>query len=325
MSYWLLRIGRLFILGTICSLAAISCSGERQIPDNSFTYEIKHPAYPPGEGPTVLVDETHGNFHTILGRYKPFADLLKQDGYVVRKATSFDCEMFKDCDVFVSSVPTSEGNQSAYSDEEIHLLKGWVQDGGGSLLLITDHMPDPPAIATLAKEFGITVHNGYVLNDDPSESVGPVFFRRHDGTLADHPITNGRDGFDERIDSVTSFTGCAIQAGDRTAPPMINARTGEEVSSYFVPLMTFGPRKTLWLTEKVGEFPDDTPQIDVTGWYQGGVITYGLGRIAFFGEAGMFTAQIITGPDIKFGMNDPTAKDNAQFLLNTIHWLTRVI
>ena len=42
---------------------------------------------------------------------------------------------------------------------------------------------------------------------------------------------------------------------------------------------------------------------------------------AIFGEAAMFTAQL-QGPEKNpMGMNQPSAKQNPQFLLNTIHWL----
>jgi hypothetical protein len=291
------------------ALLAFSCSKGQQKPDDSFNPEIKNPAYSLDQGPVIFVDEGHANFHTITWRYRPFAKIIERDGYVVKSAKAkISIELLKGCKVFVISVPTSKGNQSAYTNGEIRILKDWVM-AGGSLLLITDHMPDPPAIAELAEAFGITVNNGYVLNEDPNESKGPVFFRRNDGTLADHPITNGREGFDERIGSVTSFTGCAFKA-----------------SVDFKPLLIFGPHKTSWMTKEPGKFPDDTPKIDVEGWYQGGVQEYGKGRLAFFGEAGMFTAQIITGGEVRrFGMNVPIAKGNAQFLLNVFHWLSGIL
>ncbi|UCC28964.1 MAG: DUF4350 domain-containing protein [Phycisphaerales bacterium] len=254
-----------------------------------------------------MLDEAHANFHTVGGRYKPFSRLLERDGYVVRAATSrVSSELLSACTIFAISVPTSKENRSAYSKEEIQLLREWVEDGG-SLLLITDHMPDPPAIAELAAAFGIRVSNGYVLNERPGESRGDVCFRRTDGTLRDHPITNGRSDR-EKIHSVTSFTGCAFQAG-----------------AEFYPLLVFGPYKLSWMTRKQGEFLPDTPKVDVEGWFQGGVLEYGKGRLAFFGEAGMFTAQLIGKERIPFGMNVPMAKDNAQFLLNVMHWLSGIL
>ena len=52
---------------------------------------------------------------------------------------------------------------------------------------------------------------------------------------------------------------------------------------------------------------------------------YGKGRVAVFGEAAMFSAQL-AGPERRpVGMNKPEAPQNPQFLLNLIHWLTRQI
>ena len=289
-------------------LLFLSSAWGQQVPDDSYNPEIRNPAWPQGQGPVVLVDEAHENFHTIGWRYRPFARLLERDGYSVKAASRAISEaLLNSCRIFVTSVPTSKDDQSAFTDGEIEILKSWVEEGG-SLLMITDHMPDPPAIAGLAEVFGIMVNNGYVLNEDPDEEIGPVFFRRKDGTLADHPVTTGRPVLDERINTVTSFTGCAFKA-----------------SADFIPLFIFGPYKTSWMTKEPDKFPDDTPKIDVQGWYQGGVQECGKGRLAFFGEAGMFTAQIITGPKIKFGMNVEIAKENARFLLNVFHWLSRLM
>lgn len=290
-----------------CFTLTISCANGQQRPDLSFKPEIISPAYKIGQGPIVLVDEAHENFHTISNRYKPFASLLERDGYVVKASKSkIDKKLLKMCTVFVISVPTSKNNQSAYTPDEIKALNIWVEEGG-SLLLITDHMPDVPAIAKLAGAFDIQPNNGYVLNEDPNESIGPIFFKRDNSTLTDYPITRGRDGFEEKINAVTSFTGCAFQAGES-----------------FFPLLIFGPYKTSWMTKEADKFPPDTPKIDVEGWYQGGVQEVGKGRLAFFGEAAMFTAQIRTG-NRKFGMNVPIAKENAQFLLNVMHWLSGVL
>ena len=42
--------------------------------------------------------------------------------------------------------------------------------------------------------------------------------------------------------------------------------------------------------------------------------------MAAFGEATMFTAQV--DEDGPMGMNHPEAPQNAQFVLNVLHWLT---
>ena len=297
---------KIFILTFFILTFSISFS--QQVPDESYNPEIKSPAYEKGKGPVVFLDEAHNNFHTLDYRYRPFAKLLEKDGYEIKPSKSkITRDLLDQCSIFVISDPMSKENKSAFTRDEIVILRDWVSDGG-SLLLITDHMPDVPAIADLAAAFGIEPLNGYVLNSAPGEEVGPVHFKRNDGTLTEHPITMGRRGYEEEINSVTSFTGCAFKAG-----------------SDFFPLMIFGPYKTSWMTREADKFPPDTPKIDVEGWFQGGVMEIGRGRMAFFGEAGMFTAQIIKQRNIKFGMNVPIAKENYQFLLNIFHWLSGIL
>ncbi|MBL0063147.1 MAG: hypothetical protein IPP40_17115 [bacterium] len=69
------------------------------------------------------------------------------------------------------------------------------------------------------------------------------------------------------------------------------------------------------------EFSDETAQLDVSGWYQGAVKQFGKGRVAVFGEAAMFSAQLAGPNKNPVGMNSPEAPQNAQLLLNTMHWL----
>ncbi len=46
------------------------------------------------------------------------------------------------------------------------------------------------------------------------------------------------------------------------------------------------------------------------------------GRLAVFGEAAMFSAQL-SGPDRRpMGMNAPVARDNYRYVLNILHWLS---
>ena len=61
----------------------------------------------------------------------------------------------------------------------------WVHDGG-SLLLIADHMPFPGSVAKLADAFGIVFLNGYAKKS--VDEGGTLIFTRAGG-LADHPIT----------------------------------------------------------------------------------------------------------------------------------------
>lgn len=275
--------------------------------DRSFHREIKNTAYPLGKGPLVLIDEGHNNFHTAEGTYLPFATLLVRDGYVVKGAkTKIKLKLLQSCNVFViadAQPPRQKGDPPTFSQNEIDILNEWVREGG-ALFVITDHMPDPGAIEKLALSFGIQVNNGYVLNGFFSGRERPIVFRRSDGTLIDHPITNGRDP-SEKVQSAATFAGSAFRAGPD-----------------FQPLMVFGTGRRSWMPKEYWQFPPGTPNIDVAGWFQGGVSEFGQGKIAFFSEAAMFTAQIFDQGSVRAGMNHPLGKDNAQLLLNVMHWLS---
>src|SRR5688572_11292082 len=61
----------------------------QQFPDPEFNTSVESPAYS-RSGPRVLFDEAHHNFHTTDGRYKPFVDLMTNDGYqVIRNRKPF--------------------------------------------------------------------------------------------------------------------------------------------------------------------------------------------------------------------------------------------
>jgi hypothetical protein len=285
----------------------------QQVPDPDFNPPISQPAYKAPSGPVVLIDEAHFNFHTAGGRYKPFAELLRRDGYVVTPSTSaFTKDSLRIGRVLVIANALSEQNRgnwslptpSAFSQSEIAAVREWVM-GGGSLLLIVDHMPMPGAAGDLAAAFGIKFSNGYAM--DQAGQGGPIIFKRSDGLLRDHAITNGRNAA-ERVDSVASFTGSAFQIPEGSRPLLV---LGQTVSSL--------------LPTVAGQFDQNTPRIPVSGWSQGATLRVGKGRVAVFGEAAMFSAQL-AGPDRRpMGMNAPVARQNSQFLLNVLHWLTGLL
>jgi hypothetical protein len=57
----------------------------------------------------------------------------------------------------------------------------------------------------------------------------------------------------------------------------------------------------------------------------GALLTFGKGRVAVFGEAAMFTAQVSGEQRRPMGMNMPTAAQNPQFLLNVMRWLSGLL
>jgi len=283
----------------------------QQVADPDFKPAIEKPAYAPGKGPVVLVDEAHFNFHTASGRYQAFADLLRRDGYVVvASREKFRRESLKEGRILVIANALSERNQTNWSppidrgftDDEVVAARAWV-DGGGSLMLIVDHFPMPAIADNLARAFGVQFHNGYAV--DPQAPPGPLVFRRADNSLADHLVTRGRFA-NERVESVATFTGSAFRM-ERSEP-----------------LLSFLDPQSFSYTPKVfGQpFNQDTPRTPIQGWLQGAVTRRGRGRVAVFGEAAMFSAQLAGPQKAPMGMNAPVAKQNSQFLLNVIHWLS---
>jgi hypothetical protein len=304
----LLRGTALLGLSALMAVAAYS----QQIADPNFKPVIKQPAYAKGRGPLVLVDAAHNNFHTVDGRYQPFAELLRRDGYVVRGSNQkFSLTALKGAKVLVISNALSDRNvddwslptPSAFTDEEIAAVRDWVNKGG-SLFLIADHMPMAGAAQRLGEAFGVQWSNGFAVNEKV-QSGGQLVFKRSDGGLKDHTVTRGRSP-DERVDTVVTFTGSAFQLLDKRAEPLV------VLPPQIVSLMP----KVAW------EFKDDTPRQPVGGWSQLAVMKFGKGHIAFSGEAAMFSAQV-SGPNRRpMGMNSPDAPQNVQFLLNLVHWLT---
>src|SRR5215510_4971944 len=190
----------------------------QQAPDLEFNTSVENPAYK-REGPRVMFDEAHHNFHTTDGRYKPFVDLLSNDGYrVVRNRQPFSKTTLGSFKILVianalgAEEDDDEGaDKSAFTDQEIQAVQDWVK-GGGALLLIADHAPFGGAASALANSFGVDMSKGYTF--DPKNSVADnpsiLIFSRENKLLTAHPITEGR-AENERINVVMSFTGQSLK------------------------------------------------------------------------------------------------------------------
>src|SRR5262249_47617723 len=91
------------------------------------------------------------------------------------------------------------------------------------------------------------------------------------------------------------------------------------------PLLVLAPQTVLLLPEEPWRFTNQTPRVPAEGMLQGATLAHGSGRVAAFGEAAMFSAQL-SGPERRpMGMNMPTAPENPQFLLNVMHWLAGLL
>jgi hypothetical protein len=279
------------------------------VPDLSFDTAVEAPAYRTRH-PRVVIDEAHCNYHTAEGRYLPFANLMRNDGYSVERGTQkFSRETLGGIDVLViANARGADGPphsaDDAFTPEECAAVESWVS-GGGRLLLIADHDPFGAAANRLAVAFGVQMGLGHVF--DPARSADdPSFlsFTRGHGLHRDHPIIRGRSTR-ERLRNVVSFDGQSLDG-----PPAA------------VILLQLGPEareaaNAQQLQEDVGS--------PVAGRAQGLALLHGRGRVVVMGEAAMFSAQILPAradqPELRFGMNVP-GNDDKQFALNTMRWLS---
>lgn len=285
----------------------------QQVADTSYNPAIPRPEYPFGKGPVIFIDEGHYNFHTKNGRYSTFARLLERDGYVVKEYQGqFERNELNKGKILVISNALNKVNEenwylptpSAFTKTEIETVRNWV-NSGGSLFLIADHMPMAGAAKELAAEFGFEFSNGFVFDSLMlKEGRGnPAVFSINEKTLFESAVTNGRDP-SEKVSKVTTFTGQGFKIPQNAIPVLI-------FSDQYVDLLP----DTAWV------FSDKIPSFNVKGWSQGAYKRSGKGRVAVFGEAAMFTAQLAGPEKRRVGMNSEDAPENFQLLLNIIHWL----
>lgn len=313
-KYW--RVRRLAIDFIVIGISSFGGSKlhAQQVPDFEFDPRITDPVYPGKNGPVVVVDEAHHNFHTIATRYNAFSKILQQDGYMVKEGKQpFNKESLSRTKLLVIANALHESNAkqwakpiaSAFTKEEILELNQWVKNGG-SLFLISDHMPFPGANEALAASFGFTFFDGFAtdtITGVPGAKKELDIFRKSKGTLASHEITDG-GSLGPKIDHVATFTG-----------------QGFKIPANAVSLLTFNDRYKIILPDTAWKFSPQTPSIAAKGLSQGAVLRYGKGRIAVFGEAAMFSSQLKGKDQIPFGLRSSEADQNLAFLRNIIHWL----
>jgi hypothetical protein len=279
----------------------------QQQADLTFDASVKNPAYTTTH-PKVLFDEAHFNFHTAGGRYKPFADLIGNDGYrVTSNKEKFTPQTLNGYEVLVianagaAQATSADARKSAFTDEECDAVRDWVR-GGGALLLIADHAPAGSAAANLASRFGVDMSKGYTADPATYERVvldaSWIRFSRRQKNLGDHPITRGRNA-SERINSVLSFTGQSLK-GPKESTALLKLST----EAYDV--------------DDPGS-PEKAKMTSAGGRAQALAMPFGKGRVVVFGEAAMLTAQ-----NRNFGMNYP-GTDDRQLVLNVMHWLTGLL
>jgi hypothetical protein len=300
----------------VVAVAALR-SGQQQAADPSFDAKIIHPAYS-NKHPKVLFDEAHNNFQTTQGGYKPFVDLITNDGYAVTpNKQKFQQKLLEGYEILViadalgTARPTlppvnkaayiAEASKPAFTQEECEVVRNWV-NAGGSLLVASDHAPVGAAMEKLSEQFGVEMSKVYTF-DTAHADKGPnhqdswIIYSRENGFLGDHAITNGRDAT-ERVNSVTTFTGQSLKGGA-------------------------GSIALLRLADTAGDYnPATDKEVSAAGRAQGLALSFGKGRVVVLGDAAMLTAQI--DGNVRFGMQR-AGNDDRQLTLNIMHWLSRLL
>ena len=301
-------ITRIFRCVLLLAFSLVAVSGQ-QVADPNFDARVAHPAYTKN-GPKVLFDEAHNNFHTAGGRYKPFADLITSDGYQVSpNKEKLSAQVLKGFDILVISnalgaplMAQPEAANPAFTDAECDAVRDWVK-GGGALLLIADHAPMGSANQILGDRFGVNMSKMFTIDNEnyekDSNNRGFIVYTRESGRLADHAITRGRND-SERVNKIIAFTGQSLKG-----PPESFAFL--KLADSAVDVLQGG----------------SAPQ-SAAGRAQGLVMNFGKGRVVVMGEAAMLSAQLAGPNKTPFGMNRP-GLDNRQLAINIMHWLSGLL
>ena len=262
--------------------------------------------------PRVVIDEAHHNLHKAGGGYKPFADLISEDGYRVSPGReTFSAESLKSADVLVivnalgaERMRDPSAKNPAFTEVECDAVREWVR-AGGSLLLIADHPPMGSAAEVLAKRFGVEMSKQWTLDDKHSvkgaPTKGELIFGDEDKLLSDHAIIRGRDA-SERVGKVITYLGQSLK--------------GPEGSVALLKLSD---------TAVDSNVPVDRPakkDTSAAGRCQGLALRLGKGRVVVLGEAAQLTAS--TDSPIPIGIK-ARELDNRQLALNIMHWLSGLL
>jgi hypothetical protein len=315
--------GRLISL-RLCALLLLVSAGlcaQQQIVDPEFNPIVDMPAYK-RDGPTVSIDEAHSNFHTASGQFRPFAELLRKDGYqVVPWKRTFETGALAGIDVLViANANAGNFTDSAFTDAECDAVRDWVH-GGGALLLIADHAPFGKSAENLAQRFDVAMGKGWVFEPTDASITTQLVFSRDNHLLGTHPILRGRNAA-ETVQTIKSFTGQSLGVPQGAGVLLQLSPVAREVSD----TRALDAEATARAAGKpLGEHSQS-----VAGRAQGLALTAGKGRVVVLGEAAMLSAQVVTLPDaggsrtFKVGMNAP-GNDDRQFALNIVHWLSKLV
>ena len=280
--------------------------------DTSFDSSVANPMYLQGQGPKILLDNSHHNFFIQWDFIEPFENLAKADGYqpvIDNKLFTEDYLAQFDIVMIVTALPfdfttkTEVTTESTFTEHEINALYQWVFNGG-SLLVFSEHAPFDQAINPLLAKFGIVSSVGTVIDtvhyDKSSNRKGWIVYSQENGLLdTQHPIISGRNS-SETVNRLVTFGGSAL--------------SGENYTNI------------LKLSENARNIRHSTGVGPIgMGESQGLAGFLGSGKVVAFGDSNGFTAMSVNredGSTQSLGMNTPEY-DWKKLVLNTLHWLSK--
>jgi hypothetical protein len=239
-------------------------------------------------GGAIVIDEAHGNRHGLGSVDEPgtlrwlagpaqSAELpLRPSAARLRRQTLRGVRL-----LILGSA------SQPFTPEEVDAVTAWVE-GGGSLLLLTDHEPFASPASGLASRFGVRFSRE-TLRPDRGSQGARIRFDRKAGGVGRHEMARGAD-------RVVTYGGQALW---RTNPQTIRLLP--------LPRVMFG---------EAGQ------RIDTSGAAQLMAFPFGRGRVVMSGEAGLFTAQR-DADGSRIGVAD-SGTDNERLVLGAVRWLLRL-
>ena len=294
-----------FIFSVLLLFLLGGSAHSQQSADANFDARVENPAFTKNF-PRVLFDEAHNNAESSHSRYKPFADLLFNDGYhlVVNRQpfTRGSLESFKILVIVnplgAEDVDDEGADGPAFTAAECDALTDWVREGG-ALLFVVDQAPFASAAEILATRLGVEMSKTETLdpaNAQKDRATGVILYSRENRMLSEHSITNGRSQA-ERVNRVMVFRGQSLK----------------------------GPSGTEILLKLPDSVEEKSPAVKGNaGRAQGIAFRPGKGRLVMFGDAAMLSAQVSGSDNKPFGMNVGEI-DNRQLVLNVMHWLSGLL
>ena len=260
--------------------------------DDAFDPPVSDPAFAPGSGPQVVVDERHHNVVSLASYLRPVGRFLTKDGYSVRPGRDAFSKMSLD-GVRIVVIANAQGppgappRTQAFPEQEIHALERWVKAGGG-LLLIADRAPFGGPVTSLARAFGVTLDDNTILKlGEDGKPTGVLTIDVAAQGDASHPALAGVSHVVYVVGESMSGPGVILKAPRGTySGPTAEATRGPSAAG-----------KPLILA-----FP------------------YGSGRVVVIGDAGIVSAFGSVGGEQHRGISEA---DNARFARNVFRWLAR--